>query len=154
MENIQKQLQVTPISSLVEYAKGDVVQLPPFAYGKPFVARLKRPSMMVLMKSGKIPNSLLGAANSLFGGTSSDKVEQDEDFYKDVLGVIECLAEASFVEPTWNDIKEAGIELTDEQLMFLFNYTQKGVRSLESFRTIEENSGDTEDVKNVSVPSK
>mgnify|MGYP003291494415 CR=1 FL=1 len=31
-------------------------------------------------------------------------------------------------------LKEAGIELTDEQMMFIFGYSQNGVRQLESFR--------------------
>lgn len=130
---VTKQLKVTPISTLKKYADGDIVQLPSFAEDKPFVARLKRPSMMMLMKSGKIPNALMAAANSLFNGDMS-KSKIDEDFYKDVLDVIEVIAEASFVEPLWSDLKEAGVELTDEQYTFIFNYTQKGVKALESFR--------------------
>lgn len=132
-DKIYKQLEVTPITSLQEYSKGDLVELPPFAPDKPFVARLKRPSMMMLMKTGKIPNELLIAANTLFAG---DKVKADieEDAYKHVLEVIEILASASFVEPLWSELKEAGVELTDEQYTFIFNYTQNGVRALEPFR--------------------
>ncbi len=141
MNELNKQLEITPISTLKEYANGDIVELPPFAEGRPFVARLKRPSMMVLMKTGKIPNSLLIAANSLFIGDMS-QATMDEDFYKEILGVMEVLAEASFVEPLWRDLKEAGIELTDEQYMFLFNYTQKGVYALESFREKRTDSAD------------
>lgn len=133
MPDIVKQLEVTPITSLKEYAQGEIVELPPFSEGKPFVARLKRPSMMVLMKTGKIPNSLLLTANSLFTGDSS-AATVDEDFYKQVLEVIEVIAEASFIEPSWSDLKEAGVELTDEQYTFLFNYTQRGVKALEPFR--------------------
>lgn len=133
MPDIVKQLEVTPITSLKEYAQGEIVELPPFSESKPFVARLKRPSMMVLMKTGKIPNSLLLTANSLFTGDSS-AATVDEDFYKQVLEVIEVIAEASFIEPSWSDLKEAGVELTDEQYTFLFNYTQRGVKALEPFR--------------------
>lgn len=140
-ERIKKQLEITPLSDLKEYSNGELVELPPFAEGKPFVARIKRPSMMVLMKTGKIPNSLLLAANSLFIGDNSD-AKMDEDFYKDVLGVIEIVAEASFVEPLWRDIKEAGIELTDEQYTFIFNYTQSGVKALEPFREESEDIAD------------
>lgn len=133
MSDIVKQLEITPITSLKEYAQGEIVELPPFSEGKPFIARLKRPSMMVLMKTGKIPNSLLLTANSLFAGDSS-AATVDEDFYKQVLEVIEVIAEASFIEPSWSDLKEAGVELTDEQYTFLFNYTQRGVKALEPFR--------------------
>ena len=129
---IVKQLEITPITTLKEYSNGEIIQFPPFAENKPFVARVKRPSMMVLMKTGKIPNTLLSAANALFSGEIGNQA--DNDAYKEVLGVIEVLAEAGFVEPTWNELQEAGIELTDEQYTFLFNYIQRGVKALEPFR--------------------
>ena len=132
-ERINKQLQVTPLSTLKEYAKGEIVEFPPFAEGLPVVARLKRPSMMVLMKTGKIPNQLMATANSLFSGDTSD-AEINDEFYKEVLDIIEVIAEASFIEPSWAELKEANIELTDEQYTFLFNYTQKGIKALEPFR--------------------
>lgn len=128
---IVKQLEVTPITTLKEYSNGEIVMFPPFSENKPFVARVKRPSMMVLMKTGKIPNSLLTAASALFSGDM--KTENDSEAYKDILGVIEVLAEASFLEPTWSELQEAGIELTDEQYTFLFNYIQRGVKALEPF---------------------
>ena len=131
-DEINRQLKVTPIYELEKYAKGEVVEFPPFAENQPFVAKVKRPSMMVLMKTGKIPNSLLATANSIFSGNSSNA--EDEDFYKDMLDILDVIAEASFVEPTWQELKEANIELTDEQYTFLFNYTQRGVRALAPFR--------------------
>lgn len=57
---------VTTIDDLRRYAKGSLVKLPSFAAGQPFVARLKRPSMMELVKNGEIPNELLTRANELF----------------------------------------------------------------------------------------
>lgn len=132
-KEINKQLEVTPITTLKEYAKGELVEFPPFAEGQPFVARVKRPSMMVLMKTGKIPNSLMMTANALFTGDNS-KAAMDEDFYREVLGVIEVIAEASLVEPSWKELRDEGIELTDDQYTFLFNYTQKGIKALEPFR--------------------
>lgn len=122
-------LKVTPLLDLRAYAEGELVEFPPFAENKPFVAKLKRPSMMVLMKSGKIPNALMSRAIELFSGTVEDTTS--ETFYTEVLDVIEILAEASFVEPLWKDIKEAGIQLTDEQYTFLFNYTQRGIKAVE-----------------------
>lgn len=133
VKEINKQLEVTPITTLKEYAKGELVEFPPFAEGQPFVARVKRPSMMVLMKTGKIPNSLMMTANALFTGDNS-KAAMDEDFYREVLGVIEVIAEASLVEPSWKELRDEGIELTDDQYTFLFNYTQKGIKALEPFR--------------------
>lgn len=127
-----KVTDITSLKELQEYSQGAVVALPPFAKGQPFVARLRRPSMMALAKSGKIPNALLSTANSLFikGGvdTANDSVMQE------VLSVVDVLCEAAFVEPTYKQIQNAGVELTDEQYMFVFNYTQQGIKALQPFR--------------------
>lgn len=128
----QNNLSVTSLEALREYGKGAIVQLPPFAEGQPFVARLRRPSMMTLAKSGKIPNSLLNTANSLFMGEGIDS--NNEGALKEVLSIVDILCDAAFVEPTYSQLKEAGVELTDEQYMAVFNYTQRGVKSLEPFR--------------------
>lgn len=125
-------MNLTSLESLQEYARGAIVQLPPFAEGQPFVARLRRPSMMALAKSGKIPNALLSTANSLFinGGVDAS----DDSVMKDVLSVVDVLCAAAFVEPTYEQLQKVGVELTDEQYMFIFNYTQKGIKALQPFR--------------------
>lgn len=128
----QKILPITSLESLQEYARGAIVQLPSFSEDQPFVARLRRPSMMALAKSGKIPNSLLNTANSLFMGEGMDS--SNERALKEVLSIVDILCEAAFVEPTYSQLKEAGVELTDEQYMAVFNYTQQGVKALEPFR--------------------
>lgn len=124
---------ITSITQLSEYAKGQIVRLPDFAPDQPFVARLKRPSMLVLAKSGKIPNSLLETASSLFDG-KSNMANNSNNTMGDMYRVLEIIAEASLVSPTMAEIKSAGIELTDEQLIAIFNYSQQGVEGLKSFR--------------------
>ena len=88
--------------------------------------------MMALAKSGKIPNSLLNTANSLFMGKGMGS--NNEGALKEVLSIVDILCDAAFVEPTYSQLKEAGVELTDEQYMAVFNYTQQGVKALEPFR--------------------
>ena len=56
--------EITSLTALEQYAQGQIVELPGFGDGQPFVARLRRPSLMVLIKSGKVPNALLATANS------------------------------------------------------------------------------------------
>ena len=131
-------MDVTSLEQLQEYGRGQKVELPAFAVDQPFVARLKRPSMLVLAASGKIPNRLLNAANNLFlkGGVNS----KDTKAMPEMLGVLEAVCEACFVEPTYKQIKDAGITLTDDQLMFVFNYSQRGVKALENFREQSANS--------------
>ena len=125
-------MDITSLAQLTKYTEGQVVELPSFAEGQPFVARIRRPSMLALAKSGKIPNSLLKTANNLFVGSSKDT--QKESYLKDVFDVLDVVCEACFLEPTYTELQEAGVELTDDQYMFIFNYTQTGVKALDSFR--------------------
>lgn len=142
---------ITSMEELLEYSKGQIVELPPFAENQPFVARLRRPSMLALTQSGKIPNSLLTVANRLFsGGGINDK---NPNALKDLLGVLDVMAEACFIQPTYKEIKEAGLELTDEQMMFIFSYAQKGTQALETFRGEPKNNGTTGNVAEVQKDS-
>ena len=132
--NCDTQMNITTLADLQNYAAGTVVRFPDFAEGQPFVARVRRPSMLVLAKQGKIPNTLLTAAGELFskGGASLDS--DNENMLSDVYGICEVIARASLIQPTYDDIKNAGMELSDDQIMAIFNYTQNGVKALESFR--------------------
>lgn len=130
-----KQLSVTNLADLEAYAGGSIVELPPFSINQPFVARLKRPSMLALVKSGKIPNELMQRAQDLFeGGGGKAFAGKDGVPMNEIFRILEVMCEATFVEPTYQQIKDAGLELTDDQLMFIFNYSQQGVKALESFR--------------------
>lgn len=132
MNNTQN-LTVTTMDELIRMSSGTIIELPPFVEGQPFIAQLKRPSMLALVRAGKIPNALLQSANSLFiNGTISAK---NDNAMKDLFDVLDAICEACFVNPTYKQLKDAGVELTDEQLMFVFQYTQKGVEALKGFRS-------------------
>lgn len=132
------ELKVTSISELKKMANGEIVELPGFTDGTTFVARLKRPSMLALAKSGKIPNNLLGAANKLFIGVgnvlNSNNNKNNDDALSELFDIIEVICEECFVEPSYKELKDNGIELTDQQKLAIFTYTQRGVKSLENFR--------------------
>lgn len=127
-------MKVTSIEELKKSSQGALVELPPFAEGGEFIARLKRPSMLGLMKAGKIPNSLLTAANKMFKTGPSSFDPQNENMMTDLLKILDIVCTEALVEPTYAQLKEADIELTDDQLMFIFGYSQNGVKQLESFR--------------------
>lgn len=131
---IEETLTVTSLTDLEKYAKGQIVRLPDFSEGQPFVARVRRPSILVLAKSGKIPNSLLNTANELFSKGGNGLDSDNSNMLKDVSDVMEIICEAALVEPTYEQIKEKGMELTDEQKMALFSYSQQGVKALSNFR--------------------
>lgn len=132
-----EQLVPTSIAQIASYKQGTIVELPPFADGQPFVARMVRPSMLALIKAGKIPNSLLNQATSLFangtgalnaGGKAATNLNE-------LFDVIDVIVNAALLEPTLDEIHSVDMELTDDQLMAIFSYTQRGVKALEQFRT-------------------
>ena len=129
----EEENKVTSIYDLQRYAKGQIVRLPDFAEGQPFVARMRRPSLLIMAKSGKIPNRLLSTATNLFNG-GNDKNANTDSLLSDTYDVCEAIAEAALVEPTLSDIKNSGIELSDNQLIAIFNYAQRGIEALDNFR--------------------
>lgn len=133
-QQVEPIMQVTTIGQLQTYSKGKVVRLPDFAEGQPFVARVRRPSMLVLAKQGKIPNSLLSTANELFVGGGSGVDIENEKLLQDMYDVCMIVCDACLIEPTLQDIEDAGLTLSDDQIMALFNYAQQGVKALEPFR--------------------
>ncbi|GAE03473.1 hypothetical protein CBO05C_3163 [Clostridium botulinum B str. Osaka05] len=130
-------LKVTNIEDLKKVAQGEVIQLPQFAQGIPFNARVKRVSLLNLVRKGVVPNKLLSAAEELFYGKQSSKENVDLTQMTDVMYI---MAENALVEPSIEDLKSVGLELTDEQIVALFNYTQEGVSELDSFREKSENT--------------
>ena len=130
----REQLAITSIEELKQYAQGEIVELPPFAPTQPFVAKLKRPSLLAMAKNGKVPNELLVKTNELFMNDGTAVNASDGNMLKEIFSVIDTIAGEVFVQPTYKEIKEAGIQLTDEQMLFIFNYTQTGVKNLENFR--------------------
>lgn len=137
---VNKAPKITNLADLKEYSKGTIVTLPEFGEGQPFVARVRRPSMLVLAKQGKIPNSLLTTANELFTGGGGGIDQDNEKLLTEMYDVCMIICEACLIEPSLEDIKSAGMELSDDQIMAIFNYTQNGVKALESFREEQEDS--------------
>lgn len=126
--------QITTIDALKKYDDYDVVELPAFGPDKPFVAKLRRPSLLVMAKNGTIPNTLLGQANSMFFGNTLRNAKPDNDVLAKLFDIIEIMCKCAFVEPTYDQIKEAGIQMNDQQYLAVYNYTQEGVQALSSFR--------------------
>lgn len=127
-------MSVISFEELKKASEGEEIELHGFSSGETITVRLRRPSLLRLAGSGEIPNLLLPAANSLFVGgimgAVADKGERLPDTYK----VMEAIARASLVSPTFEDFEKAGVSLTDSQLIEIFQYAQTGVKSVEPFR--------------------
>ncbi len=104
---------------------GEVIELPDFDENTPFVARVKRPSLMELCKNGTIPNPLLGVAQKVFEGSI------DKATIKEYGEVMRKVVEIALVDPKYSEVKDM---LTDDQIVIIFDYTQKGVVALLPFR--------------------
>jgi len=126
-------MHVTPIEELVKYKDGVVIKLPGFVPDVPWYAQIKRPSLMSLAASGKVPNSLMTQATDLFAKGAGAMVGVNNTVIKDVYDVVMIVCEAALVKPSMDELRENGIVLTDEQLMAIFSYTQEGVKALERF---------------------
>lgn len=101
---------------------------------------------MKLAASGKIPNALLVRANSLFVNQAMEDPD-NEGMLTELANVLEIFAEASFVEPKWEQLKQAGVELTDQQYLAVFQYAQIGVQELTPIDGASENIGHSGDVQ-------
>ena len=135
MEKETKELKVTPISELIKYKDGQIVELPPFAEGQPFVARLRRPSLMGLVKSGKIPNSLMKQATTLFAKGGQSLSGMNANTLTEMLEIMDVIVDEAMLEPKYSELKDNGISLSDDQITAIFTYTQQGVDYLKQFRT-------------------
>ncbi len=138
-------MAVTKIEELKKLSKGIEVELPGWDE-TPFICKLKRPSLLNLAGNGQIPNELLNAAYIVFNG-SSDK--RDVVSLKERNELFTIVAKAAMVEPTYEELQEIGLELTDLQLMQIFNFTQVGLNGLISFRAKQSNIKNTENKRKV-----
>mgnify|MGYP003396567186 FL=1 len=134
-------MAVTSLENLKKLSEGQEVELPGWDE-EPFICKLKRPSLLGLVEGGQIPNPLLNAAYILFNGA---KTQKDVLNLKEQKEILDIVARAAMVEPTYQQLKDIGLELTDLQLLDIYNFTQLGVRSLISFRTKQGNIKDYKD---------
>lgn len=129
---------------LAELAKGTEIELPGFAAEETISVRLRRPSLMLLASEGKIPNSLLASVEELF-----EKGDKNTVPFKERGEIFRIVAMASLVSPSWKELQSAGVNLTDLQLLYIYNFSQTGVDTLRRFREkqrAEELSGHGKDI--------
>ena len=77
-------------------------------------------------------------------GELVNKALDDVDSLKDLVGMMEVFAEASLVNPSYAQIKEIGLSLTEHQLIGILQFAQGGVKAFENFRMQSEDYTDFE----------
>lgn len=126
---MSEEKKIINLKEVRERLDSQIQELPDFGDGTPFNARLRRVSLLEMAQSGSIPNALIGAVSDLyFKGTSGMKS------IKDTAESFQFIAEKSMVEPTYQEVQEAGLKLTDAQLLAIYLYSVGGVASLRPFR--------------------
>ena len=137
-------MQVTSLEQLKNIKKTEIVELPCFEDGTPFIAELKRPNVINLICTGKMPNTLLKIASDMFSkGMSEKEISQkvsDPKGLKEMFDMLTFLAKESLVNPTYKELEEVGIQLDVNQLNAILSFTQGGVKALENFRKQQGNS--------------
>ncbi len=122
------------------------VYIPSFSGDGSMKVRLRRPSMLTLAARGVIPNELLACARELFNEGGKAQIPLDE------LGrLLLVFAQTSLVSPSYEELEEQGISLTDEQLSAIYAFAQGGVRALIPFRQEQPNDDGADGSETASV---
>jgi len=127
--------EVTPLETIRLASRGKLVEIPGFAPGEVFRVRLRQPNLLTLVKLNRISNPLLAQILDAErrGVKPESGVTPEQIRMKAELDDVFC--EAAMVEPTYQELKECGVELTQEQMNKIVSFAQGGVAALESFRS-------------------
>jgi hypothetical protein len=125
------ELVPTSLEDIKKIKTEDVIELPPFLDGTPFVAKLRRPSIARMAKDGRIPNALSAAVDELMDVSNTTP----QTPLKLRVEVLELIAASALEDPTY---EEVGEYLDHLQLMAIWSYVVSGVNSLIPFRAIRE----------------
>lgn len=134
-------------TSIEELKKVSAVEtdLPPFSDGTPFKAVLKKASIINMARDGKIPNPLMKTLMKVIGmdektdsKNEDEKIEiqevfNNEDDVMKSLDFMMLVVENSLVTPTYKQIKECGVSLTDQQIFAIFSYALGDIDLLSKF---------------------
>lgn len=93
--------------------------------------RARRPGLYNMASMGFIPNPLLRAMQAMFSGNTAQINAVDAKKQGECLTAI---ARYALVEPTMAQITEAGLELTDQQLLELYQFALAGPVRYAAFR--------------------
>ena len=145
-KTIMENQSVTPLETIRLASMGTIIAIPGFGDGDTINVRLRKPNLLTLMKSGRIPNQLMGTATELFEGKKkTGNTGYSATELADIASLMTIFCEACLVEPSYKELTDSGIELTMEQMNFIVSYAQGGVKSLESFRSKSRDSQNTHD---------
>ena len=128
-----------------------IIPIPGFDEGETFEIKVKKLSIVGLMSSGKIPNTLMKVVKDAFEGIKSAKSDEDSesavmDKAGDIGKLLDIVCKEAMLEPKFDDVKDV---MNDAQKLAVFQFTQGGVEEVKPFPAVEGNTGHLNDVENV-----
>ena len=128
-----------------------IIPIPGFDAGEVFEIKVRKLSIVGLMSSGKIPNSLMKVVKDAFEGIkSSNGAEDSESAVMDKAGeigkLLDIVCKEAMLEPAFDEIKDV---MNDSQKLAVFQFTQGGVEEVKPFPGVEGDTGHTSDVEDV-----
>lgn len=126
-------MSVTPFETILAQApiQPDELTLPGWKPDTEITVRVRRPSLYAMLAANAALNPLIPELNKLFTERNISSARSPGNAYAKALIAIakECL-----VEPTYESLAEAGVQLTDDQLTDLMLYAIQGPEWLCTFR--------------------
>lgn len=116
------------------------IEIPDFSGEGTITVRVRKPQIMKLITSGKIPNPLLPTALAMLDGRNMRNAKNEDELAIEGIKSIQIYCMACLVEPTWEEIKDY---ITDDQMLSIFYWAIGGVKRLEKFRA-ERGANDTD----------
>lgn len=125
-------MAVTPFETILASAplQPEEIQISGWKPGEEITVLVKKPNFYALLAKNAIPNPLIPAADRLFKGNKKDYTEPTPEFAR----ALEFIAKECLAEPSYEQLTEAGVVLTDDQLAELCMYATDGAERLRSFR--------------------
>lgn len=112
--------------------EAEILELPGWRKDSTIKVKARRPSFYALLAENAVLNPLIPEMNKLFVGHDRGDVTKDA---KEYAAALVAIARLTLAEPTYDELIEAGVTLTDDQLTDISLYATEGMDFLLSFRT-------------------
>ena len=127
-------MSVTPLETLLAAAptQPEEIELPGWYGGEAITVRVKRPNFYHLLARDCVPNPLIPVVQKMFvhGFDAGDVASATPEFARALL----TIAGETLVEPTLTQLTEAGVELTDDQLLELLSRRMRVSRDIGQYK--------------------
>lgn len=115
------------------------VDITGFEEGDSITLKLRHINLLDLIASGKIPNTLMNTAATLFGDPNlKTKIDEKDESngYINFNNLLDIICNNVLVTPSFDELKEY---LTDQQKLEIFYFSQGGIRKIQKFREQQAN---------------